>query len=162
MVCRQTEPNPHAEKWPLPLWAAFCIVSLTDYCLPGSSCSYDPHLCIKGISGCLLDVSVNHTTSSSRTLCSMMMIHHSWDVWDSPIGRPWHHLYLQLVRGWQQGCTVKQTLRPLGFDGCCWGVQHGLMWAEAKHQGVSWDIYQCVKRWARNYCWACLETVIRA
>lgn len=54
------------------------MASLTGYCLPGSSCSHDPDRWIKGINGCLLDVSVNHTAPSGRTLCLVVMIHHAW------------------------------------------------------------------------------------
>lgn len=89
MVCRQTEPTSDVEEWlhprppaPTPPLASPPRVVLSmaypiGYCLVGSSCSHDPDWWIQGRNGCLLVVSVTHTTPPCGRLCLVVMIHHS-------------------------------------------------------------------------------------
>lgn len=54
------------------------MASPIGYCLTESSDSHEADWWIQGINGCLIDVSVTHTTPPGGRLCMVVMIHHSW------------------------------------------------------------------------------------
>lgn len=55
-----------------------CMAFPIGYGLAGNSCSHDPDWGTQWRNGCLLVVSVTHTTPPGGRLCMVVMIHHSW------------------------------------------------------------------------------------
>lgn len=82
---KKKQTNPGINMWyadrqnPAQMWRSdFTHHPLIGYCLAGSSCSHDPDWWMQGRNGCLLVVSVTHTTPPGGRLCLVVMIHHSW------------------------------------------------------------------------------------
>lgn len=109
-------------------------------------------VCTRGRNGCLLVVSVTHTTPPGGRLCLVVMIHHSWL---SGTLQSEDHDIIPISSCEEldkRGAHPNKPLRFwLGLVRCGTGVDKGV----AKPLGgkalrVSWDIHQRVNRWGQN------------